>query len=428
MRRNKSHSVRKFERLEDRRMMAGDIDFDDGVLTIDGAGLNDVAEIRFEGDQVRVDLFAGTSGGGTDHHDRDKDITDVDRIVFNGFAGNDTVRVFVNALDSGETIDNIVLEFNGGDNDDTLDNDPQGGMRVDAKGGAGRDILEGSRFDDVLEGGAGNDDLLGGNGNDRYVFAGTALGLDTVVEASNVNTDTLDYTNMGHFTGVNIGVAFAGSNPQNAFNFAGTTLRLSSATGIEDVIGSAFGDVITGNSRDNHLMGLGDGDRLKGAGGNDKLEGGVGNDTYEFAGSNLGTDEIIEAANADNDLLRFSGMDRGLVIDLTKSGSAFAVDSPDLKLKLSNDTAIERVFGTDFSDVIIGNSRNNELRGDRGNDIIVGNGGADVLRGGDDTDQLFTDALDQAFGEGGVDLFDGFNEAILMANPRPGRYMDWRVF
>jgi hypothetical protein len=37
MRRNKFQSLRKFERLEDRRMMAADIDFDDDddILTIE---------------------------------------------------------------------------------------------------------------------------------------------------------------------------------------------------------------------------------------------------------------------------------------------------------------------------------------------------------------------------------------------------------
>src|SRR5262249_60943349 len=116
------NGLRKFDRSEGRQMKAGHTDFnsDTGVLTITVAGYNDTAQIRFEGDQVHVDLYAGESGGGTDHHDRDKDIEDVTKIVFNGFAGADTVNVEVDTLDSGETLDYVSLEFHGGDNNDTL--------------------------------------------------------------------------------------------------------------------------------------------------------------------------------------------------------------------------------------------------------------------------------------------------------------------
>ena len=41
MRRNKFKS-RKFENLEDRRLMVGDIDLDDGVLFIEGTDNDDV--------------------------------------------------------------------------------------------------------------------------------------------------------------------------------------------------------------------------------------------------------------------------------------------------------------------------------------------------------------------------------------------------
>src|SRR6476659_9078927 len=97
MRRHKQNRLRKFELLEDRRMKAGDIDFnsDTGVLTISGAGYNDTALIRFEGDQVHVHLDAGKSDGTTDPDDKDKDIEDVTKIIFNGFAGADKVTVDV---------------------------------------------------------------------------------------------------------------------------------------------------------------------------------------------------------------------------------------------------------------------------------------------------------------------------------------------
>src|SRR4051812_32558100 len=162
MRRHKHNRLRKFEKLEDRRMKAGDISYDNGVLTITGAGYNDTAQIRFEDDKVHVDLYAGESDDDTDHHDKDKDISDVSRIVFNGFAGADTVNVEVDSLDSDVTLDNVTLEFHGGDNNDTL-NQTGGGVFTVAHGDAGNDVLQGSRYNDILEGGA-NDDILDGAG------------------------------------------------------------------------------------------------------------------------------------------------------------------------------------------------------------------------------------------------------------------------
>ena len=177
MRRRKTNKLRKFELLEDRRMKAGDIDFDNGVLTITGAGYNDVAEIRFEGDKVNVDLYAGDSEGDTDHHDSDKDIEDVTRIIFNGFAGDDTVNVVVDSLDSGVTLDNIRLEFHGGENNDTL-TQTGGGVYTVANGDGGNDFLQGSRFNDLIEGGA-DDDIMDGGEPATLTFSPEAISAPT---------------------------------------------------------------------------------------------------------------------------------------------------------------------------------------------------------------------------------------------------------
>src|SRR6476660_8134652 len=154
MRRLKHNRLRKIELLEDRRMKAGDISYDNGVLTITGTGYNDVAQISFDGDQVHVDLNA--DGSDPDH--KDKDIDEVSRIVFNGFGGEDTVSVEVDTLDSGETLDNITLEFHGGDQNDTL-TQSGGGITTIAQGDAGNDTLHGSRYNDTLNGGADSDTL-----------------------------------------------------------------------------------------------------------------------------------------------------------------------------------------------------------------------------------------------------------------------------
>lgn len=114
-------------------------------------------------------------------------------------------------------------------------------------GGIGKDILYGGFGDDVLNGGAANDILDGGSGNDTATYA-TAT------------------------TGVEVTLAVAGA--QNTGG-AGTDTLVS----IENLVGSNFGDSLTGDALANMLNGLSGNDTLNGGLGNDTLNGGSGNDT-----------------------------------------------------------------------------------------------------------------------------------------------------
>jgi Ca2+-binding RTX toxin-like protein len=121
-------------------------------------------------------------------------------------------------------------------------------------------------------------------------------------------------------------------------------------------------------------------------------------------------------------------MSHGLTIDLSKFGTNLAVNSVDFKLTIEYDASIEDVYATNYDDTIIGNSRDNNLHGFDGNDVIAGGGGADNLYGGNGEDKLRSDALDHVFGGTGKDWFDEYYEATPnLTNPRPGRYMDWKV-
>ena len=75
-------------------------------------------------------------------------------------------------------------------------------------------------------------------------------------------------------------------------------------SGINNVVGSEYGDVLTGSSGDNVLRGEGGDDRLEGGSGNDilyggagddRLEGGAGDDTYIFNAGD-GTDTVADDA------------------------------------------------------------------------------------------------------------------------------------
>ncbi|HET6572089.1 MAG TPA: calcium-binding protein [Fimbriiglobus sp.] len=126
----------------------------------------------------------------------------------------------------------------GGDGDDSMD------------GGSGNDVVVGGAGFDTVTGGAGNDALDGGDGDDIYLFAGTGpLGADTITEAPNVDTDTLDFSVFGFAVRVNLALT-------SQQTVASTLkLTLSSATGLENVVGSQFADAILGNSRPNKLDG-----------------------------------------------------------------------------------------------------------------------------------------------------------------------------
>jgi Ca2+-binding RTX toxin-like protein len=142
-------------------------------------------------------------------------------------------------------------------------------VAVELDGGAGDDTLIGGAGGDRLEGGAGDDLLIGNRGGDSYLFGPGNLGSDRVVEAANLDSDTLDFTGFSAPVVVDLG-----KTTPRRIGAGLLTLTLSSSTGIENVIGGAFDDTITGNDRANLLVGSGGVDALYGGGGDDILQAG----------------------------------------------------------------------------------------------------------------------------------------------------------
>lgn len=110
-------------------------------------------------------------------------------------------------------------------------------------GGRGADRVLGGRGEDGLAGGRADDHLEGGEGSDRASYAGASAG---------VSVDLGLGTATGHGT--------------------------DSLAGIEDVEGSSFGDVLTGDGGPNRLLGLPGDDTLDGGEGEDVADGGEGTD------------------------------------------------------------------------------------------------------------------------------------------------------
>jgi Ca2+-binding RTX toxin-like protein len=166
------------------------------------------------------------------------------------------------------------------------------------EGRAGNDTLKGGPGDDTLVGGPGGDRLDGGDGNDTFTLV--PGGADAVTDPG--GTDTLDFSAATLGITLNLGL---GAGQVQTLDTAGNTLALAGT--LENVLGSAFADVLTGNAADNVLKGGAGTDTLTGGLGNDVLLGGTGNDSLTGgAGRDLligGAGEDALLGQADDDIL-----------------------------------------------------------------------------------------------------------------------------
>ncbi len=172
-------------------------------------------------------------------------------------------------------------------------------------GGDGDDALNASTNNDEVYGGGGDDILLGGNGAD-IIDGGTETLLG----------DTASYASSAARIIADLSTNFADGSGQGA----GDTF-----IDIENLEGSNFNDILTGDANNNTLSGLGGNDEINGGGGDDilngasgidELNGGLGNDTYTagpdgdfyvFTDAAFGQDRIIGFQNG-QDLLDFTAL------------------------------------------------------------------------------------------------------------------------
>ena len=239
------------------------------------------------------------------------------------------------------------------------------------EGGNGNDSLRGNSGEDYLKGGSGNDTLQGGSGNDILVG-----GSGADIFEGNSGQDTADYSDSNGAINVNLATRSG----------IGGDAQGDRLTSIENLIGSKFNDTLVGSGKNNVF---------DGGTGVDSISGGSGRDTITYANSRNGINLSLST---------------GIVID------------GDI---LGNDTlnSIESAIGSNFADILVGNSSRNllsgglgddsiegfssrdTLEGNLGNDNLSGGSGNDSLRGGGDNDTLSGGSgEDKLFGDAGNDI------------------------
>lgn len=247
----------------------------------------------------------------------------------------------IQALDGNDVINggNGNDEIRGGNGNDIVWADAGDDV---VYGGAGDDFLYGGAGHDILYGGAGADviavvggEVYGGAGDDRILAGSDAAvidggsGDDWILAYGNgdqtitggTGFDTLDYS-------------FATSGiDANLSTHLVTGYGNSTVSGVENVIGSIFDDVLTGDKGANELYGSAGNDILRGKSGADTLFGGDGNDTYVFMkkdvllnGVHQGVDRLADFRSNDSIDIRdfFKGnppADLDQVVKLTWDGS-----------------------------------------------------------------------------------------------------------
>ena len=319
-----------------------------GADSLAGGTGEDTASYARSAAGVTVRLHSGETRGGDAEGDTFAAMVTVGYNDSNGDDQQETVpdiehlrgSVYADTLAGDSRVNNLA----GGPGDDRLYGGPGGGDDV-LSGGPGADSLFGGIGDDVLEGGADADTLRGGPGADTAAYTQSAAGVeirlhDGTVRGGHAEGDVLD--------------------------------------GIENLSGSAYADILEGDTGANRLDGADGADKLWGNGSNDMLEGGAGDDVLEGGD---GGDMLNGGAGID--WLSYAGSDAGVTVKLRDGTGAGGHAQGD------EIAGIENVEGSAYNDVLGGDNSDNHLVGGGGNDGLWSSNGDDVLDGGAGSDRLY---------------------------------------
>jgi Ca2+-binding RTX toxin-like protein len=303
-------------------------------------------------------IYGGTGTDTVDYSSRTAAIT----VTYNqNLALNDGL--------AGETdsINDDVDVVNGGTANDSLSAAGQitseGGVTLN--GNAGDDTLVGSGV--LTYGGAGartKDKLNGGAGDDTFNSVTTGEDGDDAIDGA-AGTDTISYS-ARTVTGVTVNLATSGGIT------GGSEVDTYTVT-IENIIGSAVADVITGNTLNN---------KITGGGGGDTLNGGAGADVFDQGATSTAGDTID--GGADLDTIDYRARTAAVTCNLsTGTGCGIAAENDTIVINSSTTFAtVENVWGSTGANVntLTGDGNANELTGGTAADVINGGGGNDTIQ------------------------------------------------
>ena len=337
-----------------------------------------------------------------DGHEMTATLINVERIVGTGNSDNAYGADFDDWFDGQSGWD----FFDGGDGNDTFlgrrgyDVADMGAGDDKAYGGAGHDTLSGGEGDDMLSGNAGEDDLDGGSGNDTiwggddtdniragdgddWIDAGAGDDFVQVYQGTQAETDGNDQYKGGDNSNDSDGkeawgdvLSFAGLKGGVEINMSAETasgrttasakMGVDRFEGFETFEGTAYADLF--HARD------GDVATFFGFNGDDKVMA-VQGDYAFFGGSGF-------------DTIDFRGSDGAVSIDLGAKTAVISDSETGAEMARQHVTGFEKVVGSAFSDLIIGDAKDNRLKGGEGADYLLGKEGADsfVFDGAGDYD------------------------------------------
>jgi subtilisin-like proprotein convertase family protein len=323
---------------------------------------------------------------------------------------------------SGLTFTNIENAIGGDGFDQIIGNDGANllyGMRGNdsINGGSGIDSLYGGFGNDALNGGLFEDFCYGEEGSDQFFVTGGDFG-DNIYGGSESDTLNLSgWTNSAIAFDVNLTTQIYQYLP-NAYGADG----IYDAQSIENVVGSAFNDTITGNGVANYLDG-GDGvDTMYGGVGADAMVGGLGGDTL-YGGDNGDTllmdDYTNPAATNGNDtgygdagadlLWGYGGND-----NLYGGTEADALVGNDYASAVGGNDGLYGGAGADT--MFVGLGGNAYMDGGIGADIFYGGLLADTLRGGTGNDYLYGNAGGDSFQFYNFDFANGDSDIVYFVD------------
>jgi len=236
-----------------------------------------------------------------------------------------------------------------------------------AIGGNGNDSFIGNQANNVLTGNGGDDTFFYTSGNDTFHGDAKRTGGAGDTADFSMSSAGVVITPVAVTTTVRIGTtvitvplqansALADTNSRyqvvNTFGGASATLF-----GIENLVGSAFADTITGDGSDNTIDAGGGNDTVFYTGGVDNLNGGDGIDTLNFSLFSSAVSVRLASTAATSDTTDWSTGTLRTIATLS---------------------SFEHAVGTSHNDRIFGTSAANQIDGGAGADRMFGFGGNDI--------------------------------------------------